>query len=220
MENLTDYNELYSEQDFVLGKMKSLESGFYLTGGTCLHRFYINYRYSDDLDFFCADNDLFRDYSREIIESFKSSGKIVKTIADARDFIRIEFNNMLKIDFVNDRVYRYGKIEKSEEGYRIDNIYNILTNKITAVIGRDEPKDVFDICSISMNYDFNWAQIIEIAGKKCVFDKDLFVDRLQTFPEILFDMIRVREGINLDDIKKSIPGIIENILDEKDNFKI
>lgn len=220
MEDITDYRDLYSEQDIVLELMKTLETGFYLTGGTCLHRFHLNYRYSDDLDFFCSDNDIFRDYSSEIINVLKTNGNNIEIIADTRDFIRIKFKNKLKIDFVNDRVFRYGKIEKSKEGYRIDNVYNILANKLTAVVGRDEPKDVFDICAISLAYNFNWAQIIEIANKKCFLDKDLLIDRLQTFPEILFDMIRVKEGVNLLEIKNSIPRITENILDEKDNLKI
>lgn len=45
------YTELYDLQDRVLETVFSIESGFYLTGGTCLHRFYYNKRYSDDLAF-------------------------------------------------------------------------------------------------------------------------------------------------------------------------
>ena len=149
MEGIADYDILYSEQDVVLNTLKEIDTGFYLTGGTCIHRFYLDYRYSDDLDFFCNDNDLFRDYAREYFEFLKSKQLYFEYLVDTRDFIRILFNKKLKIDFVNDRVFRYNKIERSKEGYKIDNIFNILANKITAVISRDEPKDVFDICSIS-----------------------------------------------------------------------
>ena len=76
--------------------------------------------------------DLFRDYSREFINKFKEQGYYTATLIDTRDFIRI-ISGDLKIDLVNDRVYRLGRTEKAVEKYRIDNIFNILTNKLTAV---------------------------------------------------------------------------------------
>ena len=47
-----DYKELYKLQDRVLKVVFEVENEFYLTGGTCLSRFYVEKRYSDDLDFF------------------------------------------------------------------------------------------------------------------------------------------------------------------------
>lgn len=47
-----DYKQLYALQDEVLEVVFSVENIFYLTGGTCLSRFYKEKRYSDDLDFF------------------------------------------------------------------------------------------------------------------------------------------------------------------------
>ena len=52
MEEKIAYKKLYDLQDRVLGIVFSREHDFYLTGGTALHRFYYNLRYSDDLDFF------------------------------------------------------------------------------------------------------------------------------------------------------------------------
>ena len=45
-----DYIKLYSLQDKVLDIIFKTENIFYLTGGTCLSRFYQEKRYSDDLD--------------------------------------------------------------------------------------------------------------------------------------------------------------------------
>jgi len=47
-----DYIKLYELQDRVLKIVFETEHEFYLTGGTCLHRFYVDKRYSDNLDFF------------------------------------------------------------------------------------------------------------------------------------------------------------------------
>ena len=51
-----EYQQLYELQDRVLHTVFAVEQEFYLTGGTCLSRFYQAKRYSDDLDFFCNDS--------------------------------------------------------------------------------------------------------------------------------------------------------------------
>ena len=43
-----DYKKLYFLQDEVLKAVFDAEHEFYLTGGTCLSRFYVEKRYSDD----------------------------------------------------------------------------------------------------------------------------------------------------------------------------
>ncbi|MBN1413191.1 MAG: nucleotidyl transferase AbiEii/AbiGii toxin family protein [Spirochaetales bacterium] len=211
------YKKLYAVQDTILKLLTQLDTGFYLTGGTCLHRFYLHRRYSDDLDFFCNDIDLYRDYSREFISQLKEQDFNPQTLTDTRDFIRIICSG-LKIDLVNDRVFRLGRTEKTPEGYKIDNIFNILTNKITAVIGRDEPKDVFDIYSISRHCPFSWSEMISHAMKKNLFQIDLLVDRLQSFPVSLLDTINAADKSFLEKTKKGITGIAEDILNGRDNI--
>ena len=58
MENI-NYKKLYDLQDRVLNVIFETEQIFYLTGGTCLSRFYQEKRYSDDLDFFTHSNNDF-----------------------------------------------------------------------------------------------------------------------------------------------------------------
>jgi predicted nucleotidyltransferase component of viral defense system len=219
MENKLDYKKLYEEQDKFLEIISGLDNGFYLTGGTCLHRFHINKRYSDDLDFFCNDNDLFREYSRELFDKLKMENVIYEINIDTRDFMRIKYNGHLKIDFVNDRVFRLGRSILTEKGYKIDNVFNILTNKITAVIGRDEPKDIFDIYSISKFYEFSWSEMIEVSLKKCFFELDLFIDRLQSFPVSLFERINAVDEKFLDEAKNGIFSLADNILKGFNNGK-
>jgi predicted nucleotidyltransferase component of viral defense system len=47
-----DYKSLYLLQDKALEVLKGHISPFYLTGGTALGRYYLDHRFSDDLDFF------------------------------------------------------------------------------------------------------------------------------------------------------------------------
>jgi predicted nucleotidyltransferase component of viral defense system len=49
------FNVLYPLQDEVLGVLRGLETGFYLTGGTAASRGYLHHRFSDDLDLFTND---------------------------------------------------------------------------------------------------------------------------------------------------------------------
>ena len=87
-----DYKSIYTLQDKVLENIFSRETTFYLTGGTCLNRFYYNRRYSDDLDLFTNDNALFRDDVRIVIEGFKSSSLGYTVIVDTRDFVRLNID--------------------------------------------------------------------------------------------------------------------------------
>ncbi|HQO39454.1 MAG TPA: nucleotidyl transferase AbiEii/AbiGii toxin family protein, partial [Spirochaetota bacterium] len=128
-----DYKELYRVQDKILDIIFSEESIFYLTGGTCINRFYSEKRYSDDLDFFTSDNNLFRDNIRMMYNIFGENKISIEQVADSKDFVRIIVDEILKVDFVNDRTFYYGKTLQSEKGYILDNAMNMLANKLSAV---------------------------------------------------------------------------------------
>ena len=176
---VSNYGELYALQDRVLSVVFSEETPFYLTGGTALHRFYCNVRYSDDLDFFMNGQSFFYDEVKEIVYRLKKRFEI-ETVINAKDFVRIKIGQ-LQIDFVNDRVYKYGVSNKICD-CAVDNVFNILANKLTAVLGRDEEKDVFDIVSICLMYAFDWKIILEAAHQKESFENCMLIERLKTFP--------------------------------------
>jgi len=207
MEKEIEYRELYRLQDDVLSLVAGLDNAFYLTGGTALHRFYYGARYSDDLDFFVSNSATFKEDIDEILESMETHGLQYEISVSTRDFYRIVVNNFLQIDFVNDRVYRYGK-SKLFDGIRVDNKFNILTNKINTIINRDEEKDVFDLFCLAYNEEFDWQQIWEEANKKALIDKDIFVYRLKTFPLEWIGRIR-----KIKDLKIT-PGDIDTLCDD------
>ena len=72
METLA-YPELFALQDQVLSTIFRVETSFYLTGGTCLHRFHYQRRHSVDLDLFTNDHALFRDDVRTVRETLMES---------------------------------------------------------------------------------------------------------------------------------------------------
>lgn len=169
---------------------------FYLTGGTALHRFYCNGCYFDDLDLFMQGQPYFYDEVKAVIYKLQKEFN-AETQVNAKDFLRIKIKN-LKIDFVNDRVYRYGELTVQND-VSVDNVYNILAGKLTAVLGRDEEKDVFDIVSICLMYAFNWMDILEAAHEKESFDGYILIERLKSFPPEWIENLKLIEKNNDDE---------------------
>ncbi len=203
-----DYKKLYRLQDRVLDLVFATEREFYLTGGTALSRFYVEKRYSDDLDFFTNSSDRFSFAVKNIILTLSKEFDITKEI-DSRDFIRILVDDYLQIDFVNDRVPRYKEPNILENGYIIDSIENILSNKITAIISRDNPKDIFDFYLITKYFDFDWNDILASAKKKQNFSIDDFIIRLKSFPFSLLKNINLNDYSFLDDFEIEFNKLID-----------
>ncbi len=205
-----DYKKLYILQDKVLDIVFKTEKVFYLTGGTALSRFYQAKRYSDDLDFFTHNSIDFiralREIKIKLIERFN-----VKEEVSSKDFVRLIIDNTLQIDFVNDRVMQYKEPIFLDNGYIIDNIENILANKITAVIGRDNPKDIFDIFLIDKYYQIDWKSILDVAHKKAGFSDDDLIIRLKTFPINLLKSINLIDSNFLNNFKEEFDLIIKKI---------
>lgn len=157
--------KLYPLQDNVMEIIGSLNNAFYLTGGTALGRYYLKHRFSDDLDFFVNRDDNFKKYCNEFIEKLKLRYQIDFEIR-AKDFVRFNIISdevNLKTELINDVAYHHGSF--IQDRCRIDNIENILSNKISAV-SRNLSKDFADILFISFKHKFNWIDIFDAAKKK------------------------------------------------------
>jgi predicted nucleotidyltransferase component of viral defense system len=205
-----DYKKLYSLQDKVLDIVFDVEDEFYLTGGTALSRFYYAKRYSDDLDFFTNNSQRYSYAVKNIISSLSKNFKIDYEI-NSRDFIRLKIDSILQVDFVNDRVVRYKEPLILDNGYKIDNIENILSNKLTAIIGRDNPKDIFDIYLIDKYNSIDFEEIIKIAQDKMHFSKDDLLIRLKSFPIDLLKGVKLIDKDFLNDFSKNYKQIIKKI---------
>lgn len=206
----TSYQKLYELQDEVLEVVFNVENIFYLTGGTCLSRFYQEKRYSDDLDFFTNNSPRYSFAIKKIKQTLAVKFDLSVEI-ESKDFTRYKINNFLQVDFVNDIDARYKDVIVTKEGYIIDNIENILSNKLTAVIGRDNPKDIFDIYLIWKYYKFDWIEIAQSAHQKAGFSDEELIVRLKSFPRSLLDDIILVDKHFLDDFDKEYPKLVDEI---------
>jgi len=193
----------------------------YLTGGTALGRFYLSHRLSDILDFFANSDPNFSIYTTEIYRKVDKEFEVDKEqIVLSEDFMRFFVEDRgfsLKVELVNDVEYRAGDPLVYKYGY-LDSPLNILSNKITALCGRDEPKDVFDILSISANYDFNWKEVFSHSKQKAVINEIDVVQRLYEFPiELLSTIMTIGEPIPSETLSLLIRQIADDFMLGRNN---
>ncbi len=141
---------LTKEQKIILDEIKKndfLRSQFYFTGGTALSAFYLNHRYSEDIDFFSEkkfDNQiiltLMQQWSRKHSFTFQSRFSQVVYV------FNLIFSNKasLKIDFA---YYPYKRLQKEAhmDTIQIDSLTDIAVNKLLTISQRDDVKDFVDL---------------------------------------------------------------------------
>jgi len=186
-----------------------------------LGRFYLNHRFSEDLDFFLNKSDTFHSEVKNIEKVLVNKFSLLKHQSIVYDdFVRyyIEDEEMaLKIEFVNDIAYRCGVPNIYKYGF-IDTPLNILANKLTAVVGRDEPKDVFDICALAQHYKFNWLEVFGEAKNKAIINEIDVEQRIKSFPVLLFQKVNWQIlPVDLDSVNKAIQTIANDFFLGYDN---
>lgn len=166
-------NVVYPLQDKILSYIHS--DKLYLTGGTCLSRFYYQHRYSEDLDFFF---DGYKYHKEEFNSSFilllhqikklfpDTHNKVgVEVLMDDDLFKRIIIHSdiKLKIEFVLELTQRIGELKKINNFF-VDSKINIAVNKITTLYGRRTVKDYVDLYFLL--HDFTLQELIPLVYTK------------------------------------------------------
>lgn len=171
------FDVLYPFQDRVIQVINQTDTGFYLTGGTAASRGYLHHRFSDDLDYFVNDDNRFGLWVERIIQALNRKWKCEVLMKEER-YARLileqkEFS--LKIEMVNDVPARVGNIQNHPVLGRLDSAENILANKVTALLDREEPKDFADIWGFCYRMNLSLQAAITNAQSKAagVFPADL-----------------------------------------------
>jgi len=152
---------------------KYLRENFYFGGGTALSVFYLNHRYSVDLDFFSEkefDKNAVIKFINKLAEELKSSVKMTKK--DMVMWFDLKRNKeTLKVDFL---YFPYQRIDKglTYQGIEIDSIKDVGTNKLLLLNLTEEPKDYVDLYFILKEKCSVW-DLTEATKKKFKLDLDL-----------------------------------------------
>jgi hypothetical protein len=207
---------LYPLQDSFLKFFDDQNQGrFYLTGGTALSRFYYQHRYSEDLDFFSAvELKDFRGVVSKILDAARRNFFLIEIETVSDHFLRIyikEKEAFLKIDFVNEVIFRWGPWNHFPLFACVDNETNILSNKISC-ISRYEVKDIADIWVLARRLSFSWRDIMEIAGQKSPVDPVEVSKIIKSLPREELKLVKWAFDVNLDEVYFDLQTIAGDIL--------
>src|SRR3989338_5380460 len=128
-----------------------IKDNFFLTGGTALSAFYLEHRYSEDLDFFTEVPGAVG----SVLPSLESIKKNIAASIEARRTFNTFTELIITSDktkenvllhFAQDAPYRFKPVVFNKEyGIYIDNILDISCNKFSALFDRHDMKDFVDI---------------------------------------------------------------------------
>lgn len=139
---------------------------FYFTGGTALSAVYLHHRESEDLDFFSEkdfSDEQIADMVDDIALSLKATSRFTKKYR-SRIFELVKNNKVLtKIDFV---YHAYNRLEKGIEieGFPVDSLRDIATNKLLTVNQRTEVKDFVDLYFLLKDFTI-WDLLYAVKAK-------------------------------------------------------
>jgi predicted nucleotidyltransferase component of viral defense system len=164
--------KLRDKQVQILNIFGKYAQDFALSGGTALELYYLRHRFSADIDLFSPEYDI-KEIEKLVSEFKKATGDSIKFhtefIAPNRAHVRFYevvitgYNRPLKIDFVEDVVFKSPSIKKFK-GVPVYSVENIYLQKILAITGgalgqddigreitqgRRQARDVFDIYMLS-----------------------------------------------------------------------
>jgi hypothetical protein len=173
------FDRLYPCQDRVLATVAGADDGFYLTGGTAASRGYLQHRFSDDLDLFVNDDAQFALRCTRVIEALTGL-PAAQTEVVQRDerFLRLVVTQddvALRVEMVNDVPAHVGAIRQHPVLGRLDSPENILANKLSALVDREEPKDLADVWGFCCRLGVSVERAITDAQSKAagIFPVDL-----------------------------------------------
>jgi hypothetical protein len=147
-----DYsNKLTPLQRDVLVAFFAREQGFFLTGGGALVGYHLGHRETLDLDLFTTDAEAF-ERSRHVLADLASAlGAQLSVRQDAPGFRRVVLmrgDEGLVVDLVIEHVHQAVPNKPVIDGVKVDPPFEILANKLCAIVGRAEERDLVDLWAL------------------------------------------------------------------------
>lgn len=124
------------------------EQAFFLTGGAALAGFYLGHRTTDDLDLFTVDDAAFARGRSVLADVATAIGGTFEVRQDTPRFMRSVIargDAAVIVDLVRDQVAQVHATKPVIDGVRVDPPDEILVNKLAALVGRAEERDLVDL---------------------------------------------------------------------------
>ena len=121
---------------------------FFLTGGTALSAFYLQHRYSEDLDLFTMDGAAFDRVALYVADTAAKLQAEAVSLQTAPLFHRYRITreaDFVIVDLVKEVVPQVSQEKNSFDGIVVDTLPDITANKVCTVVSRIEIKDYIDL---------------------------------------------------------------------------
>jgi len=141
-------SKLTSFQGEVLDAFFQRERGFFLTGGAALAGFHLGHRTTDDLDLFTRQVLAFERGRHVLADVSAAIGGELQVRQDAPGFKRLLLTRGgegVVVDIVKDTGPQLYADKLERDNIVIDPADEILANKLTAIVGRAEERDLVDV---------------------------------------------------------------------------
>jgi predicted nucleotidyltransferase component of viral defense system len=155
-----------------------LSTHFYFSGGTALSHYYLQHRYSEDLDFFNQQDfdtqsvtALLKSFQKKLgFKSFDYQSSFNRNLY----FLRFIDDYVLKLEFT---YYPFQQVEKPKkiDGLLVDTVVDIATNKLFTIAQKPRGRDYFDLYTIIQKHHFS----MENLRMKAKLKFDWHIDPLQ-----------------------------------------
>ena len=197
------------------------DRGYYLTGGTALSAFYLQHRYSDDLDFFTRKRDRLEEDFRYCGAILTSIGIVVASQDITEDYARLfvypedQEDTTLKIEFARD-VPALMAPPEIQGRIVVDSFEDIAVNKVCTILSRTESKDFCDLLFILNESRYGLDYLISRAREKEVaLDEEYgvlaFATNLLAVKELQF-LPRMIKPLTLEELRAYFVPIAEDVI--------
>jgi hypothetical protein len=140
-------SRLTALQSEVLEAFFKRERGFFLTGGAALAGFHLGHRETHDLDLFTLAGPLTGGVEalRELAREIGTGCEETRTAPEFRRFVLTRGDESVVVDLVVERAPQLVSDKPSAGSIRLDPPEEIFANKLCALLGRAEVRDLVDV---------------------------------------------------------------------------
>lgn len=174
--------------------------GWVLTGGAALAGFHLGHRETRDLDLFWRDRAGLDRLPEEVEARLRAADLEVTRLQTGSTFCRLRVtdgSSVLPVDLVVDASPQVAQPQEVAPGIWIDAPYEILVNKLTALLSRWAVRDLIDVRALEASgLDLNQA-LRDAPRKDSGFSPPTLAWVLDTLPETELDaeLARYRESL-------------------------
>jgi hypothetical protein len=187
-----------------------LREEFYLTGGTALAAYYLQHRFSEDLDFFSA-NPRAPGLVPGILEQALAELNVRTTFrrifpSFVECFIEAPHGERVELDFAQDSPFRFEPTWCDDRfGVHIDSQVDLCCNKLSALFERAESKDFVDVYMIAQRL-MSRDRLLTLAQQKHVGLEDYWLAQSIVQVNRITFLPRMITPITIDDLKPYFEG--------------